>query len=182
MLAISSCLAASIITSKVTVILALGLIRAWLARRSRAAIRHALLAAAFGVLFVLPIVSILAPPLRIAVPALTQEQNCLQRYVVHGANSWRPHRYKPWYHPCTFPLERTFPVRAANRLLDRRDDTFFAPGIRRSVAGPWVAPIWFAVAAWPVGRRNGRSRTRDSSPGRIALARGLGGTNDLRCR
>ena len=74
MLAISSSLAASIIV-KVTVTLALGLIGAWLARRSRAAIRHALLAAAFGVLFVLPIVSILASPLRIAVPAaVTQEQ------------------------------------------------------------------------------------------------------------
>ena len=73
MLAISSSLAASIIV-KVTVTLALGLIGAWLVRRSRAAIRHALLAAAFGVLFVLSIVSILAPPLRIAVPAVTQEQ------------------------------------------------------------------------------------------------------------
>jgi beta-lactamase regulating signal transducer with metallopeptidase domain len=73
MLAISSSLAGSIIV-KVTVTMALSLIGAWFARRSRAAIRHALLAAAFGVLFVLPIVSILAPPLRIAVPAAVRQE------------------------------------------------------------------------------------------------------------
>ncbi|HXB70119.1 MAG TPA: TonB family protein [Candidatus Acidoferrales bacterium] len=73
MLAVSSSLAASIV-AKVTVTLALGLIGAWLARRSRAAVRHALLAAAFGVLLVLPIASIVAPPVRIAVPAAPPER------------------------------------------------------------------------------------------------------------
>ena len=71
MLAVSSSLAASIV-AKVTVTTALGLIGAWLARRSRAAVRHALLAAAFGVLLVLPIASLVAPPVRIAVPAAAQ--------------------------------------------------------------------------------------------------------------
>jgi hypothetical protein len=51
MLAISSSLAGSII-AKVTVTTALGLVAARLARRSRAAVRHALLAAAFGMLLV----------------------------------------------------------------------------------------------------------------------------------
>ena len=73
MLAVSSSPAASIV-AKATVITALGLSCARLARRSRAAVRHALLAAAFGVLLALPVASILAPPVRIAVPAAAQER------------------------------------------------------------------------------------------------------------
>jgi uncharacterized protein (TIGR03435 family) len=66
MLAVGSSLAASIV-AKVTVTTALGLFAAWLARRNRAAVRHALLAAAFGVLLVLPVASVLAPPVHVAV-------------------------------------------------------------------------------------------------------------------
>ena len=66
MLAVSSSLAASIAV-KATVTTALALLGVWLARRSRAAVRHTLLAAAFGVLLLLPIVSVVAPPVRIAV-------------------------------------------------------------------------------------------------------------------
>ena len=68
MLSIGSSLAASIV-AKVTVTTALGLASAWLARGSRASIRHALLAAAFGAMFLLPIVSVVMPPLRVVVPA-----------------------------------------------------------------------------------------------------------------
>jgi TonB family protein len=73
MLAVSSSLAASIVT-KATVATALGLIFAWMARRSRAAMRHALLAAVFGMLLALPIASIVTPPVRIAVPAAAPER------------------------------------------------------------------------------------------------------------
>jgi uncharacterized protein (TIGR03435 family) len=52
---------------KVTIISALSLAGARLARRSRAALRHAVLAAAFGVMLVLPVASFIAPPVRIAV-------------------------------------------------------------------------------------------------------------------
>jgi uncharacterized protein (TIGR03435 family) len=65
-LAVSSSLAASIVT-KATLITTLGLMGAWLARQSRAAVRHAVLAASFAALLALPIASILAPPVRIAV-------------------------------------------------------------------------------------------------------------------
>jgi uncharacterized protein (TIGR03435 family) len=67
MLAVSGSLAASILI-KVTVTTALALAGARLARKSRAALRHVLLAAAFAMLLVLPIASIAAPPVRIAVP------------------------------------------------------------------------------------------------------------------
>lgn len=73
MLAVGSSPAASMV-AKATVAVTLGLIGAWLARGSRAAVRHALLAAAFGVLLVLPVASIVAPPVRIAVPAAAQER------------------------------------------------------------------------------------------------------------
>lgn len=53
---------------KGTVVVAFGLMSAYLARRRRAAVRHALLASAFGVLLALPVVSSIAPPVTISVP------------------------------------------------------------------------------------------------------------------
>jgi TonB family protein len=73
MLAVSNSLAASIV-AKVTATTALSLAVTTLAPRSRAAVRHTLLAAAFGVLLILPIASIVAPPVRIAIPA-AQDRN-----------------------------------------------------------------------------------------------------------
>jgi hypothetical protein len=61
----------ALIIVKITVTWALSLSAAWLARRSRAALRHALLTVAFGVTLILPIASILAPPVHIAVPLVT---------------------------------------------------------------------------------------------------------------
>jgi TonB family protein len=68
MLALGSSLAASIVV-KATILVALGLAGRSMARKSRAAIRHSLLAAAFGMLLVLPLASLVAPPIGIQVPA-----------------------------------------------------------------------------------------------------------------
>src|SRR5581483_7744928 len=65
LLAISGSLIASIVV-KITVTVCLALIGTWVASRSRAAVRHSLLMAAFGVLLLLPLASIVAPPIRIA--------------------------------------------------------------------------------------------------------------------
>jgi TonB family protein len=73
MLVAGGSMAASIV-AKATITTAFGLIGAWLARRSRAAFRHVLLSAAFGVLLVLPIVSMVAPPVRIAISAAAGER------------------------------------------------------------------------------------------------------------
>jgi uncharacterized protein (TIGR03435 family) len=72
MLLLTNSFAASIL-GKATVIVTLGLLGAWLTRRSRAAVRHAVLAASFAVLLALPIASTLIKPVRIALPASTQE-------------------------------------------------------------------------------------------------------------
>jgi uncharacterized protein (TIGR03435 family) len=64
--ALVSSLAASIV-AKATLITTVALISAWLARGSRAAVRHAVLATSFAALLALPITSLLAPPVRIAV-------------------------------------------------------------------------------------------------------------------
>ncbi|HEY1760665.1 MAG TPA: M56 family metallopeptidase [Bryobacteraceae bacterium] len=69
MLVVGNSLAGSII-AKVTIITALGLLAAWLARDNCAAVRHALLAAMFGVMFLLPAASLLMPPLHIGVPTV----------------------------------------------------------------------------------------------------------------
>jgi TonB family protein len=71
MLAVGGSPAASTIL-KATVATALALAGASLANRSRAAVRHALLTAAFGVLLLLPIACIVSAPVRIAVPAVTE--------------------------------------------------------------------------------------------------------------
>jgi uncharacterized protein (TIGR03435 family) len=72
LLLLSSSLAASIL-GKATLIAILGLMGAWLARRSPAAVRHAVLAASLAVLLALPIASILIKPFRIALSTSTQE-------------------------------------------------------------------------------------------------------------
>jgi bla regulator protein blaR1 len=72
LLLFGSSLAASIL-GKATLIAALGLMGAWLTRRSPAAVRHAVLAASLAVLLGLPIASILIRPVRIVLPASTQE-------------------------------------------------------------------------------------------------------------
>jgi TonB family protein len=72
-LAVSNSLAGSI-AAKATIIAAIGFIGVRLARRSRAALRHAVLAATFGVLLMLPIASILVPPIRIAMQIMTQDR------------------------------------------------------------------------------------------------------------
>jgi len=73
MLAASDSPVVSIIV-KATLILAFALIAARLTRRSRASLRHAILAAAFGVLLVLPIASTLAPPFRVGLPVMPRER------------------------------------------------------------------------------------------------------------
>ncbi|MGH9572661.1 MAG: TIGR03435 family protein [Candidatus Acidiferrales bacterium] len=65
--AISDSFAASIIV-KATIVISIALIAAYFARHSRASVRHAILAAGFGVLLALPIAAIIAPPLHIALP------------------------------------------------------------------------------------------------------------------
>jgi uncharacterized protein (TIGR03435 family) len=85
MLAISSSLAASIV-AKVTVITALALFASWLARGSRAAVRHALLAAVFGVMLLLPIASVLVPPVHLGVPVMIENQASAATPLMSGAD------------------------------------------------------------------------------------------------
>ena len=66
-LAITHSLGASIVV-KMTVMTTLGLVAYWLTRRNRAAVRHAAIAATFGATLLLPIASIVAPPVHVAVP------------------------------------------------------------------------------------------------------------------
>jgi uncharacterized protein (TIGR03435 family) len=56
------------ILAKVTAAVAIGLAAAHVARRSRAAVRHVLLAATFAVVIVLPLASLVVPSIRITVP------------------------------------------------------------------------------------------------------------------
>jgi uncharacterized protein (TIGR03435 family) len=112
---------AASILAKATVAMALALIGARLAQRSRAAVRHALLAAAFGVVLVLPVASIVAPPIRIAVPMVEQDRTVLPP---HAAIDRVP------------PIE---PEDAAVRVT---------PAIPQS---PRLSPVALLLAAWIAG-------------------------------
>ena len=61
------------VLAKVTVVMALALAGTRLAQRSRAAVRHVLLAGAFAVLLILPMASVVAPSVRVSVPAAVQQ-------------------------------------------------------------------------------------------------------------
>ena len=80
MLVIGSSLVASIVI-KVTVTMALGLVVVWLGRGNRAAVRHALLAAIFGVILLLPIASVVMPPLHVGVPVGVESRAALPLLV-----------------------------------------------------------------------------------------------------
>jgi beta-lactamase regulating signal transducer with metallopeptidase domain len=62
------------ILMKVTVVLAVAVVAAGLARRSSAAVRHVILAAAFVVMLVLPFASLVAPKITVTVPVAVQEK------------------------------------------------------------------------------------------------------------
>lgn len=72
-LAIGGSPAASML-AKATAVTALALAATWLTRRSRAAVRHVLLSAAFAVLLVLPLASLVAPTVRVAVPIAAHQE------------------------------------------------------------------------------------------------------------
>jgi hypothetical protein len=72
-LAVGGSLAASLV-AKVTVTTAIGLMAAWLARGTCAAVRHVVLVATLGVTLVLPIASMVAPRVRVAVPVMVDSR------------------------------------------------------------------------------------------------------------
>ncbi|MDR3701403.1 MAG: TonB family protein [Candidatus Sulfopaludibacter sp.] len=72
-LAVSGSLAASMVV-KATLLVTLGLIGSAIAGRSRASVRHSLLAATFGVLLLLPVAAIVAPPVRLVVHVAEQKR------------------------------------------------------------------------------------------------------------
>ena len=127
-LAMGSSLPASMV-AKATIIAAFGLMGARLARRSRAAVRHVLLAATFTVLLLLPVASLIVPPVRIAVPTAWTSSAVSSAPAVGGKEIL----------PFTPPEARPAETSAASR---RREETistrrfrlrfFPATNIRRS--------------------------------------------------
>ncbi len=79
--AVSNSLAVAII-AKVTITTVLGLLAAWLARYNRAAVRHALLAATFGAMLLLPAASLLMPPLPVGVPAAIENSTAFLQFGI----------------------------------------------------------------------------------------------------
>src|ERR1700722_13794318 len=89
MLAVSISLAASVV-AKVAVVSALALFAAWLARGSRAAVRHTLLAAAFGLTLLLPIASVVVPRVHLDVPVRVENRASAAPLVASGVKQIPP--------------------------------------------------------------------------------------------
>ncbi len=144
-LALGSSLAASVVT-KATVIAALGLIGARLARQSRASLRHLLLAATFGVLLFLPVASILAPTVRIGVPTVAQEHAAVPSVA---ANIDLP-----------LPLAPTDTDSAATPALSRS----FVPSLSTLLFFGWLAGVALSLVPMMVGLGRIRALRRAGLP------------------
>jgi beta-lactamase regulating signal transducer with metallopeptidase domain len=116
---------------KATATLALALAVTRFAPRTRAAARHVLLAAAFGILLVLPIASMLAPPLRITLPIPLQR----------GANAAvADSMFTIFVESALAPVSRTPPSPGVSRTD------------HRSLLAPTALALWSAGALLFLGR------------------------------
>ncbi len=174
MLAVGGSLAASII-AKATVAIALALIGARLAYRSRAAVRHALLAAAFGVLLVLPIACIVAAPVHIVVPVATAAAPFSAGAVTPGSQP-RASGCGDGRYPFNLAGIDAFAVHiCCLRGWIAGVAIFLLPMAIRSVASSFPASIRPAVAARTVGGRTPGARSGHSPARRSTAARGAAG-------
>jgi bla regulator protein blaR1 len=146
LLAVSSSLAASI-AAKSTITMTLGLIAARLARKSRAAVRHALLALSFGVLLVLPIVSMVGPQIRIAVPVPAQHRIEPRAFEAIGAIP---------------PITRIDADNGSRAVVSR--STGVSPSTLLCVA--WIAGAVLFLLPVAMGLRQVRSLRRSAMPWR----------------
>ncbi len=153
-LAMGSSLPASIV-AKATVIAAFGLMGARLARKSRAAVRHVLLAATFGVLLLLPVASLIVPPVRIAVPTVRMRN---AKSVCSGC-WWRVDfaLHAPGHAPCgnvgSFAIVKAPAVCAPRHGLVSWCDARSDSDDREFVEDTLSAPVGSAVGGWAEGRR-----------------------------
>jgi uncharacterized protein (TIGR03435 family) len=147
MLLLSSSLAASIL-GKATVIATLGLLGAWLTRRSRAAVRHSVLAASFAVLLALPIASTLIKPFRIALSASTRE--------------WEPLSLFP------APMDATQPATAVDGSVVVASATPRSSGLSPSdvLLAVWIAGAAFFLLRMILGLQQVRALRRFGLPWR----------------
>jgi TonB family protein len=125
--------------AKATLVLAVALVGVSLARRSRAAVRHALLAAAFGVLLVLPAASVFSPPVRVVLPVVSQGPPAT--VVVHNPTALPPAPPRP---AVLSPADLLMAAWVAGAL-------FF---LLRMAAGLWqVRSLRRSAIPWPEGQR-----------------------------
>ncbi len=153
-LAMGSSLPASIV-AKTTVIAAFGLMGARLARRSRAAVRHVLLAITFGVLLLLPVASLIVPPIRIAVPTVRMRDAKLSAPAAGGE----------WILPFTAPDAHPAVTSAASRSS--------RPPLPALLVMGWLAGVTLALIPMIASLWKIRCLRRSGLPCRAAVLRTL---------
>jgi hypothetical protein len=147
--AISSSLAPSIVI-KITTIMNLALFAVRLARGSRAAVRHALLATVFGVVLVMPIVSLVSPPVHVAVPEMAESRSAsLPPFGdVEPIPFFTKADARARGNLLCAASAGVFVLRSAARGMDRRNGILSTADDDWSLANSIVTPIWFALATW----------------------------------
>jgi uncharacterized protein (TIGR03435 family) len=132
LLAVSDSIELSIV-AKATVVLGLALLAVRSFRHTRAAVRHVVLAAAFGVLVVLPAVVRVLPPVPVPVPLTAQSDPIPRRlFVVDGAAAGR--------------LPPVFDVTPAPRRIPPRWMATFLRSAWIGIAALFLVPV--AVVLW----------------------------------
>jgi TonB family protein len=135
------------VVAKVTFAMVLGLLAAWMARRSRAAVRHALLGATFSVLLLIPIVSLLAPPIRIALAGTEDRISPVSR--TPATNS-------------SLPPAADVDDRSAVRPSGLSTEAILLAAWIAGMLGLWqVRRLRRSALPWPEGQRVARARARD---------------------
>jgi hypothetical protein len=161
LLTASGSLAGSMV-AKATVVAALGLIGARLAHKNRAAVRHALLAATFGVMLLLPVASLVAPPVRIAVAVRNGTVLPPPGWAVDEIPPVTPANVGVWDCAGDNAPVPVFAVQSISRGLDGRCSVGCIADVCWCGAYSLGTPIGTAVAAWAGATRDARSRRRRS--------------------
>jgi uncharacterized protein (TIGR03435 family) len=133
---------------KVTIVLAIGLTAVWLARGGRAAVRHLLLAATFGVATAVPVVSLFVPAINLAVPMTIAPDTVAPDQVL---------------------TEAVATTRGDTVEMQTQRTRLSSPSASKLSAWSWVALAWIAGASLlllplMVGLRQMRSLRRSGLP------------------
>jgi uncharacterized protein (TIGR03435 family) len=138
---------------KVTLILGAALLSTWVARRSRASVRHLLLAASFAMLLVLPAASAISPSVSVAVPSSVE--NALEPLDLQVVDS---------------NLSDETPVPTSIAVLPQRQPTWEWPSASELLLAAWLIGVTLFLFPVVVGLRQIKALRQAATPWPVGQA------------